>query len=199
MSRRYIERMSVRVSAGANNLVRLWTRKAGLVDNKAFAANQDLTLAMMDTMLSIVMGDSPSSVDLAYASLANSPVSSHTDKKVIIIPQSDPPSLQKAMRALTRSVEQLNFAPFPAYISKIFIQDLSPTWRKSRRIVSEFIDDRVWEARARENATSRTKHGESLSTDADCVVDMVAQREAREGAEKLDIGEVRDELMTFMT
>jgi hypothetical protein len=47
MSRRYLERMSTRISAGASNLVRLWRRKIELVGQKAFDADMDLQLATM--------------------------------------------------------------------------------------------------------------------------------------------------------
>ncbi|QRV94349.1 cytochrome P450 family protein [Ceratobasidium sp. AG-Ba] len=187
--------MSVRISAVANNLVRLWTRKLELVGNKAFAADQDLKLA---TMVSMVMGDSPSAVDLAYNSLSIIPTSLDTNEGVANIPHSNFPPLQTAINQLTESIEQLRFLPLPVYITKIFIQDLSPSWRKSRNMVSKFIDYRIAEAQSRESDASKKKLGEELATDADCVVDMIAQREAREGEEKFDNEELRDELMTFV-
>ncbi|KAG8746645.1 hypothetical protein FRC10_004248 [Ceratobasidium sp. 414] len=47
MSRRYLGHMSVRISDGANNLVRLWARKVELVGEEAFDASEDLRLAVM--------------------------------------------------------------------------------------------------------------------------------------------------------
>ncbi|KAG8773704.1 hypothetical protein FRC12_002365 [Ceratobasidium sp. 428] len=89
MSRRYLQHMSVRASVAAGSLVRLWTRKVELVGEKVFSADNDLKLAVLvsdsmhtstqrlvtdgvcgpqDMMLSIIMGDSPASVDIAYSS-----------------------------------------------------------------------------------------------------------------------------------
>ncbi|GAB1522201.1 hypothetical protein RhiTH_005313 [Rhizoctonia solani] len=42
------------------------------------------------------------------------------------------------------------------------------------------------------------KQGNGLATDADCILDMVVQREAREGTEALGEAGIRDELMTFI-
>jgi len=63
MSRRYLEHMSARVSAGANNLARLWARKVELIGDKAFDADNDLKLAIMVSGLNdtSVMGSNPSS------------------------------------------------------------------------------------------------------------------------------------------
>jgi hypothetical protein len=47
MSRRYLERMSVRIAAGANSLVGLWKAKNTLIGSRAFNAELDLQLATM--------------------------------------------------------------------------------------------------------------------------------------------------------
>lgn len=49
MSKRYLGRMSARVAAGANNLVRLWSAKRDLIGpgGRAFDADLDLQLANM--------------------------------------------------------------------------------------------------------------------------------------------------------
>ncbi|QRV94346.1 cytochrome P450 family protein [Ceratobasidium sp. AG-Ba] len=198
MSRLYIKQMSTHVSAAANSLVQLWSLKLDLVGNKAFAADRDLKLAVLSKIVNITMGDAPSSIEVALASLPKSRSSLCADDEIARIPQADSPPLQKAINNLMQSVQSLNFAPLPVYISRIFIQDLSPTWRKSRNTVSEFINQKIVEARARESSAPKLKQGVALATDADCVVDMVAQREAREGVEKFDIGELRDELFTFI-
>lgn len=47
MSKRYLERMSLRVAAGACDLVKLWAAKLDLVGERAFDADLDLQLATM--------------------------------------------------------------------------------------------------------------------------------------------------------
>ncbi|KAG8716302.1 hypothetical protein FRC09_015897 [Ceratobasidium sp. 395] len=195
--------MSVRVSVAAGSLVRLWTRKVELVGEKVFSADNDLKLAVLvsdsmhtstqrlvtkgacgpqDMMLSIIMGDSPASVDIAYNSLPTSPSSLSSDTNLVHIPQSEPPPLHKAMRAVMENIERMKFSGLPVYIAKIFAQTLAPSWRKSYGMESEI---------------SKLKQGEGLATDADCVADMIAQREVREGAERLPQEELREELMTY--
>ncbi|KAG8698068.1 hypothetical protein FRC09_007456 [Ceratobasidium sp. 395] len=198
MSRRYLQHMSVRVSAAASSLVRLWTRKAELVGEKAFSADNDLKLAVSDLMLSIIMGDSPTSVDIAYSSLPASPSSLSSDTNLIHIPQIDPPPLHKAMQVVMGNLESIQFSGLPVYIAKIFTQTLSPSWRRSYRMVTDFVDNKIVYARAQESEISKLKQGEGLATDADCIVDMVAQREAREGAERLPQKELREELMNHV-
>ncbi|KAG8768913.1 hypothetical protein FRC12_005280 [Ceratobasidium sp. 428] len=198
MSRRYLQHMSVRASVAAGSLVRLWTRKVELVGEKVFSADNDLKLAVLDMMLSIIMGDSPASVDIAYSSLPTSPSSLSSDTNLVRIPQSEPPPLHKAMRAVMENIERMKFSGLPVYIAKIFAQTLAPSWRKSYGMISDFIDNKVLYARAQESEISKLKQGEGLATDADCVVDMIAQREAREGAERLPQEELREELMTYV-
>ncbi|CAE6458114.1 unnamed protein product, partial [Rhizoctonia solani] len=105
MSRRYLERMSGRIAAGANDLVKLWKAKSELVGAGAFDADLDLQLATMDAI------------------------------------------------AITRSRE--------------------------REVILG------------------NKH-EGLATDADCVLDMIIQREEREGTEVFGKGEMLDELLTYI-
>lgn len=47
MSKRYLERMSARIYAGASNLAKLWDAKSDLVGVGAFDADLDLQLATM--------------------------------------------------------------------------------------------------------------------------------------------------------
>ncbi|KAG8698556.1 hypothetical protein FRC09_007176 [Ceratobasidium sp. 395] len=197
MSRRYLQHMSNRVSAAASSLVRLWMRKAELVGEKAFSADNDLKLAV-STSVGIIMGDSPTSVDIAYNSLPTSPSSLSSDTNLIHIPQIDPPPLHKAMRVVMGNIESIQFSGLPVYIAKFFTQTLSPAWRRSYRMVTDFVDDKIVYARAQESEISKLKQGEGLATDADCVVDMIAQREAREGAERLPQKELREELMNHV-
>ncbi|KAG9077180.1 hypothetical protein FS749_010965, partial [Ceratobasidium sp. UAMH 11750] len=197
MSRRYLERMSARVSAGANNLVRLWTRKVELVGDKAFDAGKDLKLAVMDTIISIAMGDSPSFLDVAYTSLPTSASSIALGASPIRFPQSDFPPLHKSLREMIESTERVLFTPLPIRVAKLFTW-MSPSWRKSYNTISEFFNKNIREAREREAEPAKMKQGDGLATDADCVVDMIVQREAREGAETFEKGELLDELMTYV-
>ncbi|KAG8738324.1 hypothetical protein FRC10_006995 [Ceratobasidium sp. 414] len=161
--------MSARISAGANNLARLWARKAELIGDKAFDADNDLKLSIMDTIY------------------ANS----------VQFPRPDPPPLHKALRAMMASLERIQFTSLPLPIAKILTW-MSPSWRKSYGTISDFLNNKIGEARAREAALAQAKHGDGLATDADCVVDMIAQREAREEAETFDSGELLDELMAYV-
>ncbi|KAG8715896.1 hypothetical protein FRC09_016215, partial [Ceratobasidium sp. 395] len=195
MSRRYLEHMSVRIVTAANNLVRLWARKVELVGNKAFDAHGDTRTSILDAILSITIGDSPSFIDMIYTSLAlSSPLTS--DKNSAQFTHSKLPSIQRSLREMMETIESMQLSPFPITIARLFAW-MDSSRRKSYRTASNFLSEKIAEARARE-ADFSAKQGEALATDADCVVDMIAQREAREGAEKFDDGELLDELMTYV-
>ncbi|KAG8767496.1 hypothetical protein FRC12_006218 [Ceratobasidium sp. 428] len=192
MSRKYLGHMSARILTAANNLVKLWTRKVELVGNKAFDAHSDTRTAISDAILSIAIGDSPSFIDMIYTSL--SPITS--DEGLAQFSHSELPPLQKSSRKMMETIESMQLSPFPVTIARLFAW-MAPSRRKSYRVISGFLGGKITEARARE-AEFSTKQGEALATDADCVVDMIVQREAREGAEKFDDGELLDELMTYV-
>ncbi|KAG8746639.1 hypothetical protein FRC10_004242 [Ceratobasidium sp. 414] len=189
MSRRYLERMSTRISAGANNLARLWVRKVELAGDVAFDADMDLQLATMDTVVNITMGISPDCVDTAYISLA----ASTSNTGVIHIPHSSSPPLHMALRTMMESIEYTSQAAFPGLTARLFVWP-SPAWRKSYNMLSAFFNEGIAQARARESM----ELAKGLATDADCVLDMIVQREAREGAERFGKDELLDELMTYV-
>lgn len=89
------------------------------------------------------------------------------------------------------SIERASTAAFPSLTARLIWA--SPAWRKHYALFSTLFDDGIAEARKKEES-----EGKGLATDADCVVDMVVQRETREGAEKVGKGEVVDELMTYV-
>jgi len=143
------------------------------------------------------VGDSPSFIDVIHASLPNSPSSLSPDTNLVQFPQPDPPPLHKALRAMMASLERIQFTALPLPIARTLTW-MSPSWRKSYGTISEFLYNKIGEARAREAELVEAKQGGGLPTDADCVVDMIAQREAREEAETFDRGELLDELMAYV-
>ncbi|KAF8597487.1 cytochrome P450 [Ceratobasidium sp. AG-I] len=191
MSKRYLGRMAGRVAAGAGGLVRLWNAKVDLVGlgGGAFDADMDLQLATMDTIVNITMGTSPGCIDTAYTSLPSSLPS--TSSAILHIPQPPSPPIHLALRAMMASIERSATAAFPFLTARLIWA--SPTWRKHYTLFSTFFDEGIAEARRKEES-----EGKGLATDADCVVDMVVQRETREGAEKLGKREIVDELMTYV-
>jgi hypothetical protein len=98
---------------------------------------------------------------------------------------------------MMESIERTSSAPFPALSARLFVWT-SPAWRKSYDMLSTFFNEGITQARARESENMMMKQGEGLATDADCVLDMIVQREAREGVERFGKGEMLDELMTYV-
>ncbi|CUA66567.1 Cytochrome P450 86A1 [Rhizoctonia solani] len=146
MSRRYLERMSGRIAAGANDLVRLWKAKSEIVGSGAFDAELDLQLATMDAIVNITLGTLLGCIEAAYNAL---PTRLFRSSGVVHLPHSPLHSLYSIARS-----------------------------------------------RERESILGNKIGG--LATDADCVLDMIIQREAREGAEAFGKGEMLDELLTYI-
>ncbi|ELU37677.1 cytochrome P450 domain-containing protein [Rhizoctonia solani AG-1 IA] len=132
MSRRYLERMSERIAAGANDLVGLWQAKYTLVGCSAFDPVLDFHLATMH----------------AYDAL---PSSVQYPSSVVHFPPVDPPLLYKSGKFIVKEVERSLQSPFPG-----------------------------------------------LSTNADSVLDMIVQREGREGEEAFGKENLLDELIMYI-
>ncbi|KAG9128592.1 hypothetical protein FRC07_000025 [Ceratobasidium sp. 392] len=197
MTRRYLERMSARVTTGANNLARLWNRKIELFGNAAIDAHEDVNRAVMDTILSITIGDYPRLIDAMYPSLTASSAPLVSDKSLGHPPQFELPPLQKSFRAMMQIIDYMLFAPFPTPIARLLTW-MTPSWRSSYHTLKDLLGKKIAEARELESKIENGKQGGGLPTDGDCVVDMMAQREAREGAEPFEDGELMDELITYV-
>ncbi|KAG8687182.1 hypothetical protein FRC09_013650, partial [Ceratobasidium sp. 395] len=107
------------------------------------------------------------------------------------------PPLPKSFRAMMQIIDYMLFAPFPTRIARLLTW-MTPSWRKSYHTLKNLLSNKIVEARALESKLENAKQGEGLPTDGDCVVDMMAQREAREGAEPFEDEELLDELITYV-
>ncbi|KAF8758714.1 Cytochrome P450 [Rhizoctonia solani] len=176
MSRRYLERMSVRVAMGASDLMKLWDEKLGTVGSCAFEAGIDIQLATMDTILNIIMGHPLGCVESTRAALQLNP----PQKKdgIALIPRSEVPPLYNAVNAMMKSMHGASRAAFPSVYAVVSCY-ASPSWRKQYNLISSFLNDAIIDARNKK--TSQKK-----------------RREAREGAEKFEKDEILDELMMYV-
>ncbi|CUA66566.1 Cytochrome P450 4V2 [Rhizoctonia solani] len=215
MSKRYLERMSERIAFGANQLVRLWEAKYALVGSAAFEADLDFHFATMvrpDSpsntypmlkisiwsvgqywhRVNITFGDSIGCVESAYRALPSTYPLSTT---IAHFPPSDPPPVYTAGKVIAKAIEKALQSPFPKLTTWIFTYT-SPTWWKNYNFMVSFFTSAIVRARKREAELERA--GKGLSTDADCVLDMIVQRERREGVETLGDRDILDELITYV-
>ncbi|KAF8674711.1 Cytochrome P450 [Rhizoctonia solani] len=163
-----------RIDASANNLVKFWRAKADITGSHCFEADLDIHLASMDNIVNITVGFPLGCIDSAYAALPTEFIQSDG---IAHIARPRPPPLYEAINVLLTSVSGALNAPFPSFHGLLV-----------KLIISE----------AREQEIIVGKQGNGLATDADCILDMVVQREAREGTEALGEAGIRDELMTFI-
>ncbi|KAH7317991.1 cytochrome P450 [Rhizoctonia solani] len=191
MSRRYLERMSTRIAAGASDLVRLWSAKIDIVGSCCFEAGLDIQLAT--TVINITMGNLLGCVNSMHAAL----LIGHTRQEagIAYLPRPELPPLYGAISRMMQSIDSASKSAFPSLYALIFSY-ASPSWRKQYNSISSFLNGAIVEARERESMTGRK--GSSLAADADCVLDMIIQHEARGGAEKFEKGEILDELMMYV-
>ncbi|CUA76947.1 Cytochrome P450 4V2 [Rhizoctonia solani] len=194
MSRRYLERMSVRIVAGANNLVRLWSAKVDIVGSRAFEAGLDVQLATMDTIVDITMGHPLGCIDSGLASLLAEQIQKPTDTDIAYFSRPELPPLHKAIVEMIQSLDRVCKVPFPMLYARIFKYG-SPSWRKEYNSITTFLNNAIAEAQQRRDTTEKEN---GLSSDADCVLDMLVQHEAGEGAEKFGKAEIQDELLMYL-
>lgn len=192
MSKRYLERMSGRITLCANELVRLWKAKCTLADSAAFEADLDLHMATMDSIVNIALGDSIDCIKLAYDAL---PPTYSESKKIAHLPHAKLPTLYTAAKAMGKGVERSLQSAFPGLSTWLFTYT-SPTWWKNYNFIVSFFTNATTRAREREAEIGKT--GQGLSTNADCVIDMIIQRERREGEETLGDRDTLDELITYV-
>ncbi|KAJ1304877.1 hypothetical protein OPQ81_006011 [Rhizoctonia solani] len=215
MSRRYLEYMFPRIVTGANDLVKLWRAKNGIVGTGAFDADLDLQLVTMvrlrvvpssinddqtpapigkttKFLVNITLGSPLGCVEAAYNAL---PSNLFQSGPVVHLPDFEPPALHEALKAMMESIEKASASPFPLLSARLFTYT-SPTWRKHYNLLSSFLSNAI--ARSCEREAILSNKGEGLATDADCVLDMIIQREARERAEALGKGDMLDELLTYV-
>ncbi|CAE6436614.1 unnamed protein product [Rhizoctonia solani] len=96
---------------------------------------------------------------------------------------------------MVKGFERAFQSPFPVLTTWLFIYT-SPLWRKHYNFIVTFFAAAIAQAREQEAELSRT--GQGLSTNADCVLDMVVQREGREGDEEFGEEGILDELITYV-
>ncbi|KAH7339907.1 cytochrome P450 [Rhizoctonia solani] len=191
MSKRYLERMSGRITFCADELVRLWKAKCILVGSSAFDVDLDLHLATMDSIINIALGDSTGCIKSAYGALP----STYSDSNNIAhLPHAEPPTLYIAGKEMGKGVQRSLQSALPSLYTWLFTYT-SPTWWNNYNFLVSFFTNAITRAREREAELGKT--GQGLSTNADCVVDMIAQREILEGAETLGDRDILDELITY--
>ncbi|KAH7317990.1 cytochrome P450 [Rhizoctonia solani] len=193
MSRRYLERMSVRIVTGASNLTKLWGAKLEIADSCTFEAGLDVQLATMDTIVSIAMGHSLGCIKSALSAL---PVRQIQEPSGIAnFSRPTLPALYEAIVRLLEGLDRTCKVPFPLLYARIFNYG-SPSWRKGYNSITTVLNNAFLEAQGRNDTTGH--QGNSLSTDAECVLDMLLQQQAREGEEKFRKEEIFDELMMYI-
>ncbi|KAG8702892.1 hypothetical protein FRC09_004478 [Ceratobasidium sp. 395] len=197
MSRRYLGRMSTRTLTEANNLVQLWDLKLALVGERAFNADIDIHLASLDSIVNITLGTSPCCIGTAFASLPASLSSSAQNANFFQFSEHSSSSLHSVMRVMMQGIERVSSSTFPAMTARLFLWT-SPSWRRAFNTFTAFFTKEIVRARDRENEVMKKKSESRLATDADCVLDMLLQREGREGSEKLTQQELLDELLTYV-
>ncbi|QRV81352.1 cytochrome P450 family protein [Ceratobasidium sp. AG-Ba] len=191
MHRRYLSRMAHHFSASANQLVELWSLKLNLADGKSFEAASDIKLATMDSISSFITGQSFGCLARALASTVKS---TSTEPAVAEFSGCELPPISHAVETVIASVGFAFQLPFTSLLFPIYIF-FSRKWRRDYNLIRTHLWNCVEEAKKREDTL--TQSGDLL-TDADCVIDMLIQQEAREGSEPFSKQEMLDELTVFI-
>ncbi|KAJ1304879.1 hypothetical protein OPQ81_006013 [Rhizoctonia solani] len=188
MNRRFLTRMEPCVLDTANKLVKLWERKHQIAGDRAFAADQDLGLASMNSLAIIGAGAPLDPLDR----ISSSASVEATDKSgVIEIPVDSSTPMFDGIRNLMTKVGAVFLLPFPSITFPCYLW-LSSSWRRDLHMFRSFLMDKITEAKKRE-----VKHG-MLATDAECVLDMLLLPDPHDGTEQFDSKELLDEMAAFL-
>ncbi|CAE6374587.1 unnamed protein product [Rhizoctonia solani] len=96
---------------------------------------------------------------------------------------------------MIKEIERSLQAPFPVLTTWLFTYT-SPAWWKHYNFMKTFFTNAIAQARGRETELGGT--GQGLATNADCVLDMIVQREGREGEEAFGKDNILDEFITYV-
>ncbi|KAG9102761.1 hypothetical protein FRC07_010165, partial [Ceratobasidium sp. 392] len=140
---------------------------------------------------------SPRCINAVSTSLPASISSFAPTSSFVNLSQHNSSSLHSAMRIMMQGIERVSSSPFPAIAAWLYLWT-SLSWRKAFNTFTAFFTKEIVRARSRESEATETRKGSLLATDADCVLDMLLQRESREGTERLSQQELLDELLTYV-
>jgi len=150
------------------------------------------------------------------AALATSPLKPDQMTGALHLPLPTPSALHQAIRTLFQIISEIAFSPVPK---------VSNWWmRKTRRFkdahgfLTRFVEERILEWRIQEEKLGGDGNGEKIEKvkvdvragdgdedgekdwvgHAECVLDMILEREKKENVEKMERNELRDEMMTYI-
>ncbi|KAF8608403.1 cytochrome P450 [Ceratobasidium sp. AG-I] len=206
MHRRYLSRMAVHISAGANGLVNLWKKKTQLAEGRAFETGFDIQLTTMhmrtlgfhgqtnvdeEVIANIGIGVPLRCTENALASLA---LLGSSSPDIVKFSLGEINPLFAAIRAVVAKVNRGLSLPFPGVIFPLLLR-FSSTWRAQYKVLQEYLSKSIAEARKRQDVTDEFKG--SLTTDAECMVDMFLQQESRDDTDGFNPSEMREELLVL--
>ncbi|CAE6426039.1 unnamed protein product [Rhizoctonia solani] len=192
MSRRYLERMSGRILTGAHSLIDLWNAKVDIAGSRAFEAGLDIQLATMDMIVNITMGHPLGCLQSALASLSAEKTEVLASTTIAYFSRPEFPPLHRAIIKMIQGLDRATKVPFPLLYARIFNYG-SPSWRKEYNSIIAFLGSAIAKS---QDVAEQSSSG--LSTDANSVLDMLVQHQAREGAEKIGKAEIQDELLMYL-
>ena len=99
-----------------------------------------------------------------------------------------------AIRAVVAKISRGLSLPFPGIVMPVLLL-FSPTWRAQHKVLQEYFLKSIADARKRQDVTAEAKG--SLTTDAECMIDMFLQQESREHMNGFESNELLDELLTL--
>lgn len=137
---------------------------------------------------SISLGSSLGCVKDAISSVSLGSASTHN---VVDIGIEDPTQIYHAVHTVLAYATRAATLPFASITFPIYLW-CSPTWRRDSNLLRTFLFNKVVAARQRGGNLIKS---DQLLTDADCVLDMLIQQEAREGSDTLSTNEIVDEML----
>ncbi|KAG8922183.1 hypothetical protein FRC02_012080 [Tulasnella sp. 418] len=196
MSARYLKYISPRISNGAQILVSYWKEKMALVRQRGgtcFNVSTDLPMCTMDAIAEIAFGEEYSGINDIQPIL-------HSLRCVIdeyggaTFPDVKGTPLQQAsQRHLKRLTRALALPPFLMKSFWLFTKRTA-AFKRDDELFRGVIASRISQARKR----AANAHETGGSEIADCILDLMVEKDVKEGGEQYTDAELIDEMVNYM-
>ncbi|KAG8950971.1 hypothetical protein FRC03_012677 [Tulasnella sp. 419] len=194
MSPTFLKGMTPRIASGAQGLVNYWKDKMAMVRQKGgncFDVLLDLQMGTMDAIAQIAFADHNNGIQDAHDIIHIS------EPKIDSYGGATYPSIKGSVlhQAVDHHFHILNTAfgvPGPLLSTWWMIYKLSPTFRRHDKVIRDSIKGRIDQARARAADADKTGGSEA----ADCMLDMIMEKDVKEGGQHFTEKELMDEMTT---
>ncbi|KAG8919816.1 hypothetical protein FRC02_001349 [Tulasnella sp. 418] len=196
MSPSFLKRMSPRIASEAQGLVNYWRDKMAIVRQRGgtcFDVLLDLQMCTMDAITQIAFADQHSGIEETHEIIRD------TEPEIDKYGGTTYPSIKGSVlhQAFNHHFNVLEGAfGVPGPFAKLYwqIAKVKPTFRRHDKVLQDSIKTRIEQARLRAANVDKTGGSDA----ADCILDMIVEKDIKEGGQQYTERELMDEMITYV-